>query len=429
MASHQQLPAGHPPAAVVPLTGEPLPAGLRVALVVGFALSGTASLMFEVLWFRALGLGSGQVTGSVAVITAAYMGGLALGSQVGGWLAERLRRRLAAYAVVEWAVVVCALWIPAVTGRLGDLARAAETVPQVLLAWGGAVAVLLVPTVAMGMTLPLVTSSFTRSSRRLGLTVGLLYAVNSAGAMVGALGAGFIALPAFGPRVGSAIAVGVQSLVATIAVLAAVRVGPQPALRRRERRRQAPASIGVLAVLAVAALASLAAMLVQVTWTTMATGWAGSSTAAFSSTVFIYLLGLSVGGFVASRFIDRVDALERLASRVLLATAAAVALGMVMAASTSGRGSLILSLCLLPATVGMGMLFPTFVRTVAKRGRSVGLSVGSTSAASTAGAVAGCLSGAALVPWAGTVASLGGALLLYVCLASLMRLFGRSVVG
>jgi len=419
------------PGEVVPLAAASPSHSMRVALYIGFALSGTASLMFEVLWFRALGLGAGEVTGSVAMITAAYMGGLALGSQIGGWLAERLRRRLAAYAVVEWAVVVCALWIPSVTGDLAHLARTAQTVPEVLLSWGGAVAVLLVPTVAMGMTLPLLTSSFTRSSRRLGLTVGVLYALNTAGAMVGALWTGFVALPMLGVAIGTAVAIGIQALVGTIGVIAAVRVGPQSSPRRRERSREPRrANVGVMVVLAVAALASLAAMLVQITWTTMATRWAGDSTAAFSSTVFIYLLGLSAGGFVASRFIDRVDAIEKLASRVLLATGAAVAIGMVLAAWTPVTGgSIVLSLSLLPATVGMGMLFPTFVRSVAKRGRSVGLSVGTTSAASTAGAVAGCLSGAALIPWAGTVASLGGAMLLYVCLASFMRLFSRSVVG
>jgi spermidine synthase len=427
MVSHSPLSAPCEPAEIVPLEGKPLAGPLRMALCAGFALSGTASLMFEVLWFRALGLGSGQVTGSVAVITAAYMGGMALGNQAGGWLAERMRRRLAAYATVEWAVVFCALWIPSLTGELAALARTAESLPEVLAAWGGAVLVLLVPTFAMGMTLPLITSSLNRSPRRLGFTVGLLYALNTAGAMIGALLTGFVVLPLLGEAAGSAVAIGLQSMAGTLGMVAAVASGPQQPMVRRPRTAEGRTGAGVALVLGVAALASLAAMLVQVTWTTMATGWAGSSTVAFSSTVFIYLLGLSAGGLVAARFVDRVDALEKLASRVLLAIGAAVGVGMAVATWAPGGGSLILTVSLLPATVGMGALFPTFVRAVAKRGRSVGLSVGSTSAATTAGAVAGCLSGAALVPWAGSVASLGGALLLYVCLASLMRLIGRSV--
>src|SRR5918997_3900882 len=69
-----------------------------------FFLSGASGLIYQVLWVRMLSLSFGITVYVFTVVLSSFMGGLALGSFFGGRLAERLRRPLVAYAVIELAV-------------------------------------------------------------------------------------------------------------------------------------------------------------------------------------------------------------------------------------------------------------------------------------------------------------------------------------
>ena len=71
-----------------------------------FFLSGAAALVYQVAWQRLLGLTTGIAVHSVAIITAAFMAGLGIGSQVGGTMSARLtpKRSLIAFAVIELLV-------------------------------------------------------------------------------------------------------------------------------------------------------------------------------------------------------------------------------------------------------------------------------------------------------------------------------------
>ena len=137
-------------------------AGALLLLLLFFFGSGASALVYQVLWHRQLSLVLGVTVYATTTVLAAFMTGLAIGSAVGGRLADRLASPLRAFGVVEIAIGVTAFstqWLlggvasvyPAVAGLMPAGLGVATLVRFVC-----ATAVLLVPTVLMGMTFPLV---------------------------------------------------------------------------------------------------------------------------------------------------------------------------------------------------------------------------------------------------------------------------------
>src|ERR1041385_3478774 len=96
-------------------TQDSIPENARKAFVLiaaCFTLSGAAGLIYEVLWMRMLGLIFGATTVAISVVLSAFMGGLALGSALGGRVAARFGNALRAYGVIEIAIGFCAICLP-----------------------------------------------------------------------------------------------------------------------------------------------------------------------------------------------------------------------------------------------------------------------------------------------------------------------------
>ena len=90
-----------------------LPERRTALLVACFFLSGAASLMAQVVWLRYLALTFGNTTQAAATLLAVFMGGLGLGALLFGRLADRWRRPLLAYAVLEALIALFAFASPA----------------------------------------------------------------------------------------------------------------------------------------------------------------------------------------------------------------------------------------------------------------------------------------------------------------------------
>jgi len=88
--------------------------GLILAI---FVLSGAAGLVYEVVWSRQLVLVFGNTTQAIATILTGFFGGMAIGSYVGGRLADRVRSPLRLYGVLELVLVVVVILTP-ITFRL-----------------------------------------------------------------------------------------------------------------------------------------------------------------------------------------------------------------------------------------------------------------------------------------------------------------------
>ena len=203
---------------------EPRPLPLALLYPV-FFLSGVAAILYQLVWQRSLFTLYGTSSESVAVIVTAFMLGLGLGGLAGGWVSERPHVPLPAiFGAVELGIGLFGLvslpffrWVASWTST--------ATGAGVGLAAMGAV---VVPTLLMGATLPLLVAHRVRESGNVGQSVGELYFVNTLGSAVGAFVAAVVLMGALGQARSVMVAAALNFAVAALvlgAALAARRRG------------------------------------------------------------------------------------------------------------------------------------------------------------------------------------------------------------
>jgi spermidine synthase len=178
-------PAAAPePAAPVSLPG-------LLLLVIAFG-NGLASLVCEVLWFRYLAFLNPNAY-VFPTILGVYLLGLGLGGFIYGLLARNIRNPVRALAIIELLLGIAVL----ATFAGGALVFAGGP-PRPLGLTGMTWVTVFVPTVLMGMAFPLLCSVYGRRVSKLGERVGLLFAVNTVGTVVGSLLPIFVLVPVLG---------------------------------------------------------------------------------------------------------------------------------------------------------------------------------------------------------------------------------------
>ena len=167
---------------------------MRIAILsVILFLSGISALIFQTLWLRLSGLAFGNSVWAAALILSSFMAGLGLGSAIAASLKLRRIRALNLYALLELGVAIfgCTLvfGIPLLGERLHFLFQALWNDHALLNALRFVLSflILLVPTTAMGLTLPVLLEDPNLRRDDFGRLVGLLYGWNTLGAVGGAL--------------------------------------------------------------------------------------------------------------------------------------------------------------------------------------------------------------------------------------------------
>lgn len=283
-----------------------------------FILSGATGLVYEILWARMLGLVFGATTFAISAVLAAFMGGLALGSALAGRFAERIKRPLLAYGLMEIGIALYALAVP-------FLFRLVDTV--YILIWHQfepgyyafnvwrfvlSCAVLLIPTTLMGATLPVLSAAILRSAEHGQTSIARLYTCNLVGAIIGTLSAGFFLLPQLGVRATIWTAaflnllIGLASFIIERKGATAVKSSGKASLLSATRDESD--AIETRAVLPgmkfwlwCAFVSGFVTIGTQVAWTRVLTMVIGSSTYAFSIVVALFLIGLSGGAYLVGR--------------------------------------------------------------------------------------------------------------------------------
>lgn len=197
----------------------------RRLVLVAFMFSGASALVYEVVWTRALSLLLGSTVYALSTMLATFMAGLAVGSFFGGRLCDRRNDHLFMFALCELIIGVAGMASIPLIYQMPALYlyiyRSFHFYPQVfLMVQAGLCAlVMLIPTVLMGGTFPLVSRVLTRGIDEMGKGVGNAYFANTAGAVVGSVLAGFIMIPLLGVKATTFGAAGLNLLAALIVFL------------------------------------------------------------------------------------------------------------------------------------------------------------------------------------------------------------------
>src|SRR5512147_1585800 len=150
-----------------------------------FFISGACGLIYEVVWSRMMFLIFGRSSLAVGTVLAAFMSGLALGGWLLGKYADRSRNPLRFYAILELGVSLTAFAASLQLTRATPIYIWIHTIfngsPLLLAAvrFMFAFQLLVVPTVLMGATLPVLSRVLVRRLSQVGHDLGRLYAINT----------------------------------------------------------------------------------------------------------------------------------------------------------------------------------------------------------------------------------------------------------
>lgn len=395
----------------------------RVALLL-FA-SGLCALVYQTAWLRMFRLIFGASTAASAAVLAIFMAGLGFGGLLLGKRADRHPSPLGFYAALEAGIALSAglsPWLVELVERvyvsLGGSARlglGGSTLVRLLLA----TLMLGLPTFLMGGTLPAVARAVARGTDAGRRVVGLLYAVNTLGAVLGTLVTTFFALEALGIRK----TVWIAALLNLLVVLAARNMARNIA---RNMARQLPVenntdeartstddagTRGGLLVPVAAALVGFAFLLMELVWYRMLGPLLGGSSYTFGLILAVALLGIGVGGLLYGAGERRrrptllafalTCSLEALFMALPFAMGDQVAVIAALLRPIGGAGfgplvvvwTVITALAVLPAAIVAGYQFPLLIALLGSGRRQVGREVGVTYAANTLGAIVGSIAG------------------------------------
>ncbi|MBI5561268.1 MAG: fused MFS/spermidine synthase [Deltaproteobacteria bacterium] len=291
---------------------------IRLPIFLLFLGSGIAGLVYQVVWTKLLTLVFGVSLLAVSTVLTAFFGGLALGSFLGGRWVDRRGNGFLWYGVAEAAVGVYALiFLPllsinnAVYAGIAGYISASFTA-LTLLKFSLSVCLLIIPATLMGATLPILSKSLARARGRFAKDVGGLYAVNTIGAIIGAVATAFVFIPALGLKT-IIIAAGVFNiLIGGAAILigrmdkadgAADENAPQP--RAKAGVGDVPGPFARLIVWGFA-LSGFTALVYEVIWTRIMGFLLTGTVYAFAAVLAVFLTGIAGGSLVFSRFTDRV---------------------------------------------------------------------------------------------------------------------------
>ncbi len=378
-----------------------IPAPLLLPL---FVLSGAAALVDEIAWFQLLSLHAGGTSRSMAIVLATFMAGLGLGAIV---VPRRLAARLhplRACAALEVGIGLSALVLPVLFPLASRLPVPLDSVAFALL--------LLVPTLAMGATLPLAARAL-GNGRRAARQVSWLYAANTLGGVIGCLAAGFWLLRVHDTGVAVRVAAGLNALAAAWALLLAAGSGVRNDERARSPVRHPPLDQSPLVV---ACLSGVTALAAEVVWTRLLGLLLGGTTYTFSLILACFLVGIAIGAALAGALSPPRPWLAWCQAALVPAIAFgawAAGVGLPawpvnprLAATPWIQLQIDFVRCLvvvLPAAILWGASLPLTVAAVARGGADASRAAGAVLAANTFGAVVGSLLGAlVLLPGAGS---------------------------
>ena len=267
-------------------------------LLLLFALSGTAGLIYEIVWLQLLELVIGSTAVSIAVLLGTFMGGLCLGSLLlPRWISAR-HHPLKVYAWLELATGLCGFLALFGLPLIQNLytSAIATGMPNFLLRGIACVICLLPPTLMMGATLPVV-ARWVEGSPHASSWWGYFYAANTVGGVVGCFLAGFYLLRVFDMAIASYTAAALNLIVGLLALALAGKLTWQGGTEASTAAGSSPLSREILLAIGLSGFTALGA---EVVWTRILSLILGPTVYTFSIILGMFLVGIGAGSTAGS---------------------------------------------------------------------------------------------------------------------------------
>lgn len=391
--------------------------------LLAYTSSGLAGLIYEVTWTRMLTLFIGHTTAAASTVVAAFLGGLSVGAAVGGRVASTLtpQKCLRVYVALEIGVVICAILLPFELAWFQPLLRSAyQDGGGPLFPWiriASCLVMVMVPALALGATYPMAIRWFARQSREPATQSSALYFLNTVGATIGALLAGFVLIPSIGMNGSIAVAIAASSL-AAIGVLAVSRgeAGQRPDPIEPADERRMPSANGAhtsatpTLAMVILGLSGFAALAHEIAWTRILSLTLGPTTYAFAATLAAVIAGVAIGSGVGTWLVST-RASKAAAMLVIALVLAALTAGWTYSAAGTTlpsivatyvanladfdqllqRGVLLTMALILPTSACLGAAFPLALALADDRKHAAAGRFGLVYAVNTVGSVFGSL--------------------------------------
>ena len=428
---------------------------LRAIVHLLFLLSGATALVYQVTWLRDLSLVFGASFEATSIVLAAFMAGLSAGGFAFARRAERLASPFAVYGILEIGIAGFALAVPALLAWLHRAYVAAALGSEVTtpglnaLRVALALLILFVPTFLMGGTLPVLTRGLVSRFGDFGVRLSWLYGVNTLGAVVGAIGAGFLLIPAIGVWRSQLLAAAVNVVIGAVAIAAgragaraaaasppeAAEVVRPPPLPPAQRRAVRLAYWGT-------AVSGLCALSLEVMWTRGIAIAVGTTTYSFTVMLAAFLTGIWLGSWLHALLpLRRVDPTVQLGFVLCLIGVSSTAVSFwiprlpelaiplnlelygLEPRIRGGTALLLGFLVMLPPCVLMGVAFPLTGEARARLSEGFGRAAGDALGLNTLGSIAGSLlAGFVLIPALGLQRGM-------LAVAALYTVYGCAVIA
>ncbi|WP_027066217.1 fused MFS/spermidine synthase [Maribacter sp. Hel_I_7] len=380
--------------------------GNFVFLYALFFVSGTAGLIFQVVWMYRLGLVFGNASYATAATLSAFFLGLALGGRFFGKASARFKRPLGMYGLMELGIALTALLlVPGIDfyeRYYSDIVSFLGDTKSVLLGMKFlfGISLLFFPSFLMGGTFPVLAQHIGKNRNDLSRRGTILYAVNTLGAALGAFIAAFYLLSEYGVRVTYGFAVVLAIFVGVLAlVLDCWHKPPYPIINEAskysvnsKKSTDFAFQLNKNQFILVAFFSGALALSAETLWTKMFAQVLQNSVYSFAAILVVFLLALGLGG-ILSHILVRLGAPSKTLLVLLLSTAA-VLIGLsptVFDSATNGLEYLAINaswftyiwsvfklslMVIMPPTIILGAVFPFLLKAAPKADMPSGSIVG-----------------------------------------------------
>ncbi|MEK7846962.1 MAG: fused MFS/spermidine synthase, partial [Nitrospinota bacterium] len=284
----------------------------RALLLAIFFLSGASGLIYEIVWIRQLSLVFGVSSFAISTVLTVFMAGLGIGGYIFGRIIDKRGNPLKVYAILEILIGLYAILLPTLIsfsewlyirlyGLTGQsfLLLSAE---RFLLSFF----ILIFPTIMMGGTLPLISRFLIRNENEIGVDTGIIYSLNTFGAVAGCIITGFYLIENIGVTNSLYLAAALNCIAGGGAYVIDRSQGVKVS-RGQEKKELKPLNPLTLEssnpriILLAFGFSGMAALSYEVLWTRVLILILDNTIYAFSIILFTFLIGIAGGSFLFTK--------------------------------------------------------------------------------------------------------------------------------